>query len=100
MQASENPKTKKKREARPQTLPQLLKKLAEGATELAQTAERASQALRMQNHRCEKKQEAVMAILQQKLGIRDQVKRVWPLFSENDQETLKNFGFQEPRKGA
>jgi hypothetical protein len=37
---------------------------------IAQTAERAMQAHRMHSHRTDKKQEAVMAVLQQLLDIR------------------------------
>ena len=98
MQATDTTKTKRKREAKPETSQQLVKKMAESATELAQMAARAMEAQRIQSHRGEKRQERVMAILQQAIDIRSQVKRYWPLLSESDQEALRNFGFAEPRK--
>lgn len=97
MQATDTTKTKRKREAKPETSQQLVKKMAESATELAQMAARAMEAQRMQSHRGEKRQERVMAILEQAVGIRGQLKRYWPLLSESDQEALRNFGFAEPR---
>jgi hypothetical protein len=76
----------------------LIRRSADAATELARTLESAAQSNRVREHREKRKQEQVMAILQQHIDIRGQVKRIWPLMSEQDRETLRNFGFQEPRK--
>jgi hypothetical protein len=88
----------KRAKPKPQGTGQLIQKVSEAATDLAKSAELAVQRLRQDGHRNDKKKDAVMAILQQRVDIRGQIKRIWPLLSESDQGTLRDFGFQAPRE--
>ncbi|MFZ0271049.1 MAG: hypothetical protein WAL34_04280 [Acidobacteriaceae bacterium] len=89
---------KQKRGPKKNSVSSLLRSIADTATKMSQDAALGEQALRTEKRRQEQQGERVLAILQQELALRDQVKRAWHRFSEGDRETLKNFGFWEPRK--
>ena len=85
-----------KRAKRPKDLSSLLKKQVEFAKGMVVFAEGAVAAMEHESSRANRRDNAVMAILQQSVDIRGQMKRYWPLLSESDQETLREFGFRAP----
>jgi predicted nucleic acid-binding protein len=89
-------KAERKRGPKKNDISSLLRRIADAATAMAQDAERAAQALRVEGFRGRKNRERLRIVLQQNIGVLDLLKRI--NLDPGDRQFLVDEGYIRERK--